>query len=73
MLKFRQENKKGRDFLIDLEKAEKIALRYFELNNLGKIHKMYDSQLPRPIKGTGLAKGLNPLYLSEVCSSCIWS
>lgn len=30
--------------MISLEKAEKIALRYFELNNLGKIHKMYDSE-----------------------------
>ena len=30
-------------------------------------------QLPRPIKGTGLAKGLIPLYLSEVCNSCTWS
>ena len=30
--------------MIRLEKAEKIALRYFELNNLGKIHKMYDSE-----------------------------
>lgn len=30
--------------MIDLEKAEKIALRYFELSNLGKIHKMYDSE-----------------------------
>lgn len=32
-----------------------------------------ESQLPRPIKGTGLAKDLNPLYLSEVCNSCTWS
>lgn len=31
------------------------------------------SQLPRPIKGPGLAKGPIPLYLSVVCSSCIWS
>lgn len=30
-------------------------------------------QLPRPIKGPGLAKGLIPLYLSEVCSSRTWS
>lgn len=30
--------------MINLEKAEKIALRYFELNNLGKIHKMYDGK-----------------------------
>lgn len=30
-------------------------------------------QLPRPIKGPGLAKGPIPLYLSVVCSSCIWS
>lgn len=30
--------------MISLEKAEKIALRYFELNNLGKIHKMYDGK-----------------------------
>lgn len=31
-------------YLIDLEKAKKIALRYFELNDLGEIHKMYDSE-----------------------------
>lgn len=30
-------------------------------------------QLPRPIKGSGLAKGPIPLYLSVVCSSYIWS
>lgn len=30
-------------------------------------------QLPRPIKGPGLAKGPIPLYLSVVCSSCTWS
>lgn len=36
--------------------------------------KMVDKgQLPQPIKGTGLAKGLIPLYLSVVCSSCTWS
>lgn len=31
------------------------------------------SQLPQSIKGTRLAKGLIPLYLSEVCNSCTWS
>ena len=35
--------------------------------------KVFHCQLPRPIKGTGLAKGLIPLYLSEVCNSCTWS
>ena len=57
-----------------LEKSKQLfAVCKKQISCFSDIYKALTCQLPRPIKGTGLAKGPIPLYLSVVCSSCTWS
>lgn len=61
----------GTEFLFS--PVQRLLLVSHNNYNLQENYAHLGSQLPRPIKGTGLAKGPIPLYLSVVCSSCIWS